>query len=279
MAATDPYAPEKLTHRDVVKSWVLWIWMCEISNSYERLQTLSFMACLMPILQKLYKRKEDLSEALVRHLNFFNTQGIWGGIIHGTVIAMEEQKANGAPIPAAAITGLKTGLIGPFAGIGDTIDWAMWRPLLFSMFLPALAEGNPIGAIGPLFITASIYAVEGYFFWTTGYKLGRESIMRVLEGGWINQLITGAGVLGLFMMGALSAQFVTLSTRVQWMIGGADGQVKTLQSILDGILPGILPLAVVFGIYLFLCNRGPKYTQILLGLMAIAFIGSIFHIL
>jgi mannose/fructose/N-acetylgalactosamine-specific phosphotransferase system component IID len=275
MATQDQYAPEKLTKADVVKAWMRWIYNCEISNSYERLQTLSFLAALLPILQKLYKRKEDLSAAMVRHLNFFNTQGIWGGIIHGTVIAMEEQKANGAPIPDAAITGLKTGLIGPFAGIGDTIDWAMWRPLMFSLFLPTLAEGNWIGAVAPFLICVAIFMTEGYFFWMTGYRLGRESIMRVLEGGWINQLITGCGVLGLFMMGALSSQFVKLSTKISWMVGD---QTRTLQGILDSIAPGILPLCVVFGIYFFLIKKGPRYTQILLGLMAIAFAGSIFGI-
>jgi len=256
--------PEKLTKGDVTKSWLQWWILCEMSNSYERLQTLAFCASMIPVLKKLYRTKESLSAALKRHLVFFNTQGIWGGIIHGMVIAMEEQKAHRADIPDEAITGLKTGLIGPFAGIGDTIDWATIRPIVIALFIPMAMNGSWLGALLPMVMFTGITMAEGYFFWHSGYRLGRESIVKVLEGGWIQQLITGAGVLGLFMMGGLSAQFVKVSTKVQFAVGGVQYQ---LQSIVDQIAPGLLPLIVVFAVYAYMQKRGPKYTNILLSLL------------
>ena len=101
-----------------------------MSNSFARLQSVAFCAAFIPVLKKLYGNDpEEYSAALTRHLMFFNTEGIWGSVVHGIVLAMEEQRALGAPIPIEAITGIKAGLMGPFAGIGDTIDWSTIKPL------------------------------------------------------------------------------------------------------------------------------------------------------
>ena len=82
-----------LTKKDVTKTYLRWWWTAELSNSFERMQALAVCASFTPALEKLYKKKEDLVDALKRHLQFFNTQAIWGGLIHGTVLAMEEEKA------------------------------------------------------------------------------------------------------------------------------------------------------------------------------------------
>ena len=79
---------------------------------------------------------------MTRHLMFFNTQGIWGSVVHGIVLAMEEQRALGAPIPIEAITGIKAGLMGPFAGIGDTIDWSTCKTVSWQCWYLPLAEGG-----------------------------------------------------------------------------------------------------------------------------------------
>jgi mannose/fructose/N-acetylgalactosamine-specific phosphotransferase system component IID len=231
---------------------------------------------MIPILKKLYKTKETLSQALKRHLVFFNTQGTWGCIIHGITIAMEEQKANGKDIPDDAITGMKTGLMGPFAGIGDTIDWATLRPIIISLFLPFAMQGSALGVFGPLILFTAITMAEGYLFWHMGYRLGRESVMTILEGGWVQQLITGAGVLGMFMMGALSAQFVKVSTPLKFTVGG---KMYALQDIFNSIFPGVLPLLVVFGVYIYLIKKGAKYKQIIFSMLAISFIAALIGIL
>ena len=121
---TQPEVSKKLTKKDITKSMWIYYAGAELSNSYERLQSLVFCASMTPILKKLYSTDEELSEALKRHLVFFNTEGILGAIIQGIVISMEEQKSNGENITDDAITGIKTGLMGPVAGMGDAIIWA-----------------------------------------------------------------------------------------------------------------------------------------------------------
>lgn len=260
-----------LTKQDINKSYYRWYLACEVSNSYERMQSVAFCYSMIPILEKLYKKKEDLSNALVRHLNFFNTQGIWGTPIHGITISMEEQKASGEDIPDAAITGIKTGLMGPFAGIGDTMDWGTWKPLIFSLAASFGMSGSILGAFIP-FLFAIITFSEGYYFWNLGYSLGRDSVTSILQSGWIQELITGASILGLFMMGALSASFVKLDIPI--VLNLSEGNQLSIQGILDGIAPGILPLAVVFSIYWVLKNKGQNFGRIVLFLLAISLLGS-----
>ena len=114
---------EKLiSEKDVRNAWLRYYMFCEVGISYERLQALSFCYSLIPIFKKIYPDKEDMKAALQRHLVFYNTEAVFGSPINGIVIALEEQKANGEPIEDDAITGLKTGLMGPLAGVGDSID-------------------------------------------------------------------------------------------------------------------------------------------------------------
>ena len=117
---------KEITKKDIRKAYLRWYNTVEVSNSYERMQTVAFCYSISGILKKLYDKKEDYVKALQRHLNFFNTQGIWGSPLLGISIAMEEQKAKGSGVADEAITGIKTGLMGPLAGIGDTIYWGTW---------------------------------------------------------------------------------------------------------------------------------------------------------
>lgn len=132
-----------LTKADITKAWFIYWLGAEVSNSYERLQSLIFCASMTPIIRKLYPQKEEQVEALKRHLNFFNSEQTFGAVIQGIAIAMEEQKKRGEPISDASITGIKTGLMGPLAGMGDSIVWAAVMPLLIAIFIrlpPAAAR-------------------------------------------------------------------------------------------------------------------------------------------
>ena len=241
-----------LSKKDVNNLVFRWNFYCEVSNSFARLQSLAFCAAFVPILKKLYGNdQEEFSAALSRHLMFFNTEGIWGSVVHGIVIAMEEQRALGAPIPVEAITGVKAGLMGPFAGIGDTIDWSTLKPLFIMLVLP-LAEGGS-------FLAPIIYAVlligatytESFIFVNTGYKMGTEAALSILEGGAINKFISCASVLGMFMMGGLSASMVSVYTTAQIPTG--ENTVMTIQGdILDAVAPGLLTLAAVLLVYKYL---------------------------
>ncbi|MBU2702737.1 D-glucosaminate-specific PTS system IID component [Sporomusaceae bacterium BoRhaA] len=275
MTEQNPVA--KVTKRDVTKVWFIYYLGAELSNSYERLQSLIFCASMIPVLKKLYTTKEALSEALQRHLNFFNTEGIVGSIIHGITIAMEEQKAKEEDVPDAAITGIKTGLMGPLAGIGDAVVWGAIMPLIIAVFLPLAMNGNPMGGIMPLVAYTGVTLAISYMLCHKGYTLGKESIIGLLQDGRIKELITGASVLGLFMMGALSASYIKIATPLK--ISLLEGSPIVIQEVLDSMAPGLLPLLAVFGIYAYLKHKGPRYNRILVTIILISVVCSLLGIL
>ncbi|WP_156037738.1 PTS system mannose/fructose/sorbose family transporter subunit IID, partial [Glycomyces tenuis] len=262
-----------LTEKDVRKSWFRYYLFAETGISYERLQALGFTHGLLPILKKLYPKKADLSAAMQRHLVFYNTEAVFGAPINGVVISMEEQRAHGKPITDDAITGIKTGLMGPMAGLGDSIDWATMKPLIFALAAALGATGN-IFAPFILLLLPLFQIIVGLNLATTGYRQGRSSIQDLLRSGRVKELITGASTLGLFMMGVLSATYISLTTPLSFQFGDGN-EPFVVQDILDGLAPGILPLLVVLGLYFTLRRRKQNLGLIALILVAIALLGAL----
>ncbi|MBU9919060.1 MAG: PTS system mannose/fructose/sorbose family transporter subunit IID, partial [Fusobacteriaceae bacterium] len=103
------------------------------SFNFERMQSMGFCVSMIPAIKRLYTKKEDQVAALKRHLEFFNTQPWVGSAVIGVTVAMEQERANGAPIDDASISGVKVGLMGPLAGVGDPIFWGTARPVLAAL--------------------------------------------------------------------------------------------------------------------------------------------------
>ena len=248
----DKEGKKLLTKKDVNNLAWRWNVYCEMSNSFARLQSLAFCAAFIPVLKKLYGHdQEEFSAALTRHLMFFNTEGIWGSVVHGIALAMEEQRAMGAPVPVEAITGIKAGLMGPFAGIGDTIDWSTIKPLMAMLVLPLAESGSFLATVIYMALVIGILTTEEFFFVNIGYRMGTEAAMTILGGGMVNKFISCASVLGMFMMGGLSASMVNVYTTAQIPTG--EGTVMAIQGdILDAVAPGLLTLATVLLVYKYL---------------------------
>ncbi|MGN0943462.1 MULTISPECIES: PTS system mannose/fructose/sorbose family transporter subunit IID [Fusobacterium] len=267
-----------ISKKELRKSWFIWYLGAEVSNSYERLQSLIFCASMVPVLKKLYTTKESLSEALKRHLSFFNTEGIAGSIVQGITIAMEEQRAaSNDSSQDVMITSIKTGLMGPVAGIGDSIVWAAIMPIIIALFLPFAIQGSSLGAIMPIILYTGISMFIGYFLCVRGYTIGRNSILQLLQNGKIKDLIEGAAVLGLFMMGALAASYITIKTPLE--IAVKNSQPIVLQQILDSIVPGLLELTAVFAIYFYMKKKGPNYNVIMGAILVLSIVASVLGIL
>ncbi len=271
---------EKLTKKDITIAWARWYAYSEVSNNFERLQALAYCGSMTGILEKLYTSKEELSVALKRHLSMFNTQATWGSVINGITIALEEEHSlleeddelgMTEEESAETITGMKIGLMGPIAGIGDTLDFGTIRPILMGIFIPFALNGSVIAALAPLIIQSLYMSGLGYVFFHRGYSVGKKSIMAILQSGRIQQVISGAGVLGMFMMGSLSATFVRLSTPLEIT---TELDTISVQGVFDSIAPSLLPLIAVFLIYFYLVKVGPKFIRIITFVMIFALVGA-----
>jgi mannose/fructose/N-acetylgalactosamine-specific phosphotransferase system component IID len=177
----------------------------------------------------------------------------------------------------AAITSVKTGLMGPIAGMGDAIVWAVVMPIIYGMFIPFAADGNAIGGIMPMILWPGITIIIQYFITHYGYKFGRESITGILQSGVMQSIIYAANVLGLIMMGALSSSYIDITTPLTITMGA--GNVIEFQAILDSIAPGILPLIAVFSMYFYMQKKGPRYNVILIAVIVVSVVCAFLGIL
>ena len=255
-------APEKITNKDLMKSWFRWWWANEVPHTYDRMLAPSFLFGMMPS----YKDKAMLAEAYQRHLMFFNTQACWGGgTLTGIAISLEESRAKalaeGRPEEAVDVTMInntKVGLMGPLAGIGDAIDSGTVQYIFIAIFLPYAQAGNGLGAVLPFLCFATATFIYGYLFTKMGYSLGRNAAKEIMTGAKIKTLINALGVLGLYMMGIMAAQYVKVSSSLQFVINQKE---FVIQDILNQILPGILPLATVLALYFYFDKKGLKITR------------------
>lgn len=272
--------PGLLTKRDVFKSFVRWLFFSHSTYNWERMQGLGFAHAMTPIISKLYKTKEDISAALKRHLIFFNTQPDIGGVVHGIVIAMEEERAMGADISDDAINSVKIGLMGPMAGIGDTIQQGIYIPITLAIGM-SVATGGDIGGatrgniLGPLFfffmMLIFVWGV-GWWVYYTGYRQGRSAVTGILKTGALDRLMTGAMVLGNFIIGALTVAFVKVSTNFALVIGGTH---FVLQEVLNEFMPNLLPLALVLLIWWLLAKKQVSPTIIMVVVLAVGILTAI----
>ena len=282
--AENMVAEEKQTlvsKKDLVKAWWRWTTAVEVPVSFDRMQALAFGYSMNCVMRKIYKDKpEELKDAMKRHTSMFNTNCDWGSIIHGITISLEEQRALGHEDENTPemIQSLKIGLMGPLAGIGDSVDQGIVATIPLAIFVPMAQQGSVLAA----FIPGLIYIAWSYFWsWTLfnkGYTLGKNSVLEILHSGAIKKVIDIASIVGLFMIGCLSASYVKVSTILEFA-SGADGATTTVQSILDGILPNMLPFVVVMSMYLYITKRGPKFIRLMVYTMVIAVVLTFFHII
>lgn len=201
----------KVTLDKKIRRSVMWRSMfLQGSWNYERMQNGGWAYSLIPALKKLYPSGEEAKEALKRHLEFFNTHPYVAAPIIGVTLALEEERANGADIDDAAIQGVKVGMMGPLAGIGDPVFWFTVRPIVGAI-AASLATGGSI--IAPLFFFIVWNAIRIAFLWYTqefGYKSG-SAITKDLGGGLLQTVTKGAFILGMFVLGVLIQRWVTIN--------------------------------------------------------------------
>ena len=239
-------------------------------TSYTKQQGTSTVWQLEPFLADIYgKDKDEYYDALQRHQNFFNTTPMFASFIYAIVISMEyERKAAldaGKDFDDASIEAIKVALMGPIAGIGDSIQLSCLRVIATGVAIGFSQQGSWLGPI----LFALIYNIPNqiihWFCGSLGMKLGTGFITEAMASGKMQAFTKGFTVLGMIMVGAMTAQFVTVKTTLVIPTGGATFD---LQAMFDSILPGFVPLAVTMGCFFYLRKSKSKNSaMILLGII------------
>ncbi|MFO6495600.1 PTS system mannose/fructose/sorbose family transporter subunit IID [Bacillus sp. z60-11] len=298
----------KLTKRD--RLTVAWrSTFIQGSWNYERMQNGGWAFSMIPAIKKLYQSKEERVAALKRHLEFFNTHPYIASPILGVTLALEEERANGSKVDDVAIQGVKVGMMGPLAGVGDPVFWFTLRPMLGALGA-SLAMGGSI--LGPILFFLAWNLIRWGFMWYTqefGYKAGSK-ITDNLSGGLLQDVTKGASILGMFVLAALVQRWVSIkflpvvsevkldkSAYIEWdkLPGGGEGirqafeqvnsglalsstKVTTLQDNLDQLIPGLAALLLTF-LCMWLLKKKVSPIVIILGLFVFGVVGHVIGLL
>lgn len=244
----------------------------QFSWNYERMQALGYCWTILPILKKLYKDDpEGLKAAVIRNLEFFNTQPYMALPIMGTSLAMEEKMALGGEVDGNAISSIKVAMMGPFAGIGDSFFWFTIFPVCAGIGVSLSQGGSVLGPIVFL-ITFNIFNIgTRYFGLKYGYKLGSSFIEKISGGSVMQRLSEGTTLVGLMVLGVMTATMV--SVPLEFVIGEGE-QAMSLAAIFDGIMPNLIPLLLTLGVYKCI-KKGMSTTVVLFAVIGLAILGAV----
>ena len=295
----------KLTKADRFKMFLRSYFLLSSFN-YERMQNGGVAYTLIPAIKKLYSSKADRAAALKRHLEFFNTHPFMANPIFGVTLALEEERANGANVDDAAISGVKIGMMGPLAGAGDPLFWFTLRPIMLSLGASLAVSGNVAGPFVFFILWNIMAAVVKWYTQEFGYHAG-TAITDDLSGGLLQKVTRGASMMGMFVIGSLIQRWVSITftpvvstvkqqkgAYIDWekLPAGAKGlkeaftqyaagrslsetKVTTLQDNLDQLVPGLAALGLTF-LCMYLLKRKVSPIVIILGIFVLAIV---FHVI
>ena len=252
-----------VSQKTLRKSFLNWFFWNGCSQQAETMLGMGFAQSMAPVIEELYDSKEDRAAGLQRHITLFNTESQVGSICNGIAIGMEEQLANGNGSPEA-IQEAKVALIGPTSAIGDSLWVATIIPLLLTICLSVASAMTEMAWVGAV-IYIIVYPIGTYLLswklFNMGYKAGLEGIQRFMASGQLDHIIQSVSILGLIVVGALTASFVTCTLNIDIKSAAqvfdeasgtyVDGviSVLNLDNLLNSVFPKIVPLGLTLFVY------------------------------
>lgn len=251
---------KKLTKKTLNKSFLNWFFFNGCSQQAESMLGMAFGQAMAPVIEELYDDNADKAEALKRHITLFNTEAQVGSICNGIVCGLEEANANDECTPEL-IESVKVALIGPTSAIGDSLWVATIIPILLTISV-SISESNPstswLGAV----LYGLIYPIGTFvlskWLFGLGYKTGVEGMQGFMASGKLDKLTDSMTVLGLIVVGALTASYVTLSIPFQIVkdvLDASTGEILKDQvlfnadNVINSIFPSLLPLMLTLAVY------------------------------
>ncbi len=272
----DTQEEKKLTRKDL---WKIFFNQLTIrcANNYERQQNAGFTQAMMPVIEKLYDDPEEKQEAYERHMEYFLTNDITSAIPVGVAAAMEERYATQRDIDPNSINAVKTALMGPLAGLGDSLLNGTARPLLAGLAISLVSAGT--GWLGPIFFVIGMAIVSlgiRYFGVFQGYKQGVKFVDRIQSSGLISKIADLAAIAAYVIVGGFVPLLVYINIPLSYTNG--DTTLK-IQEILDGLMPGVLGLGYTLLMYFLISKKKISAVKLILVTMVVGIVGAYLGIL
>ena len=266
----DEEAKENVGFAGGLEGAIRWSLMAVTTFNYDTQLAPAVVFGIGPLLRKIYKDDDEYVEALNNHYKYFNTMPWLANIVLGATLALEDKEGISS---MDAVQNIKVSLMGPLAGIGDTLFWTLLPTIMGSIAGYMALEGNPIGVILWLIVNLIFICIRTQLMWI-GYREGTKLITKV--GSKLARITDAASVLGLTVVGALSATVVTAKTPLAFQMGEVNLAVADL---LDKIMPSMISVATVLVLYKLLGKKGMKITTLILIVIIFSMICSALGIL
>ncbi len=263
---------KKLSKKALLKSFHNWYYGHLTCFSQEHMQTFGYLCAMLPLVEELYQDEDEKANAMNTYTAFFNTEPQLGTVIVGMTAGLEEARANGADdVDDETINSLRAGLMGPVAGIGDSLVVGTVIPILLGIALGMSTGGSPLGAIFYI-IVWNLFAYFGMrFLYFKGYKLGGKAV-DFLIGAQGEALRESVSTLGGIVIGAVAATWVSVKTSLQLFNDEGEAYL-TLQDKLDEVFPGLLTAAVIVICWFLMAKKKMSPIKVMLLLVVVALVG------
>ncbi|OCX10542.1 PTS system mannose/fructose/sorbose family transporter subunit IID [Lactobacillus crispatus] len=262
---------KKISKKTLNKSFNLWFWGALTCFSQEHMQTFGYLSSMLPIIKELYPDKKEQQEKIHAYTAFFNTNPMLGSVIIGTTASMEEARANGKGIDGETINDMRAGLMGPIAGIGDSLIDGTLIPILLGLALGMSQNGSPVGAIFYIIVWDLIAYFGQRFLYFRGYKLGDKAVS-ILVGKQGKAIRHAISIIGGMVVGGVLASWVNVTTSLQ--LKDSTGKVfLNLQKQLDSIYPGLLTVIVTLLCWWLMAKRHVSAIWTMIILIVVALLG------
>ena len=262
---------KKISKKTLNKSFNLWFWGALTCFSQEHMQTFGYLSSMLPIIKELYPDKKEQQEKIHAYTAFFNTNPMLGSVIIGTTASMEEARANGKGIDGETINDMRAGLMGPIAGIGDSLIDGTLIPILLGIALGMSQNGSPVGAIFYIIVWDLIAYFGQRFLYFRGYKLGDKAVS-ILVGKQGKAIRHAISIIGGMVVGGVLASWVNVTTSLQ--LKDSTGKVfLNLQKQLDSIFPGLLTVIVTLLCWWLMAKRHVSAIWTMIILIGVALVG------
>lgn len=239
--------------------------------NYVNAQGIAIGYMMLPFLKKKYKDEQDdtkLKEAMKRSIGYYNVTPAVSTFPIGIASSMEEENAKLDDFDTNSINAVKASLMGPLSGIGDSFFWGTFRVIAGGIGISLATQGNILGPILFLLLYNIPHLFVRFYGLRLGYNLGSQFIKKAFENGVISILTKSATMLGLIMVGAMIFTTIPFETTLSFNL---SGEAFSLQTILDDVLKGILPLIATMACFM-LIRKKVNANFIILGILLISFI-------
>lgn len=273
METTQNTGSKKIDKKTLSHSFNLWFWGALTCFSQEHMQTFGYMSSMLPIIRKLYPKHDDQVEAIQAYTAFFNTNPMLGSVIVGITASMEEARANGKEIQGDTINDMRAGLMGPIAGIGDSLIDGTLIPILLGIALGMSTDGSPIGAIFYIVVWVLLAYFGQRFLYFRGYSLGDKAVGFLVgkQGAAVRYAIS---IVGSMVVGGVLASWVNVTTSLK--LRGANGKVfLNLQDKIDSIYPGLLTVIITLFCWWLMSRKHVSAIWTMLILVVVSFVGVV----